>query len=63
MPARGGEGVPRAPGNEDAMDEILQAERLIGRDKRIWRSRLGDLPDGAMIAIDGGRMRCATATF
>lgn len=44
---------PRAPRNADAMDEILHAERLIGRDKRLWRSRLGDLPDGAMIAIDG----------
>ena len=44
---------PRAPRNADAMDEILHDERLIGRDKRLWRSRLGDLPDGAMIAIDG----------
>ncbi len=43
---------PGAPRNADPMDEVLHGERLIGRGKRLWRSRLGDLPDGAMIAID-----------
>lgn len=55
---------PGAPRNADAMDEVLHAERLIGCGKRHWRSQLGGLPDGAMIATEGGAgMRCATATF
>ncbi|HVT56615.1 MAG TPA: hypothetical protein VHD34_11295, partial [Xanthobacteraceae bacterium] len=40
---------PRAP----EMDEVLHAERLQGRQKRLHESQAGDLPDGAMIALDG----------
>jgi hypothetical protein len=40
---------PRAP----EMDEVLHAERLHGREKRSHEARLDDLPDGAMIALDG----------
>ena len=43
---------PGAPTNADAMDGVLHGERLIDRGKRAWRSRLGDLPDGAMVALD-----------
>jgi hypothetical protein len=43
LPAR-----PRA----QAMDEVLQRERLDGRSKRRHRVKLDSLPDGAMIAID-----------
>lgn len=35
------------------MDEVLHAERLHGREKRLHEAPLDDLPDGAMIAIDG----------
>ena len=35
------------------MDEVLHAERLAGRGKRIFRMKIDDLPDGAFIAIDG----------
>ena len=49
---------PGAPTNADAMDGVLHGERLIDRGKRAWRSRLGDLPDGAMVALDGA---CACA--
>jgi hypothetical protein len=44
---------PGSPGGVDAMDEALHRERLEGRGKRLWRARLGALPDGAMIARDG----------
>ena len=44
---------PGAPGGVDAMDEALHRERLDSRRKRLWRARLGDLPEGAMIARDG----------
>jgi hypothetical protein len=44
---------PGAPAGVDAMDEILHRERLDGKAKRLWRSRLADLPDGAMIVRDG----------
>jgi hypothetical protein len=37
----------------DTMDLALHAERLDGRTKRTHRAILDDLPDGAMIAIDG----------
>ena len=40
---------PSAP----QMDDVLHAQRLDGRDKRMHRMRLGDLPDGSMIARDG----------
>jgi hypothetical protein len=39
----------RAP----AMDAVLHRERLDGRAKRTHRRRIDDLPDGAMIALDG----------
>ena len=35
------------------MDEALHRERIEKRAKRIWRARLSDLPDGAMIAREG----------
>ena len=44
---------PGAPSHVDAMDEALHRERLDNKRKRLWRARLGDLPDGAMIARDG----------
>ena len=44
---------PGRPRGAEPMDEVLHRERLDGRLKRVWRARLGDLPDGAMIALDG----------
>ena len=44
---------PGQPGGVAAMDDVLHRERVHGRSKRVWRTRLGDLPDGAMIARDG----------
>ena len=44
---------PGRPSGADAMDEALHRERLENRAKRIWRTRLGDLPLGAMIARGG----------
>jgi hypothetical protein len=44
---------PGAPSGADAMDEALHRERVENRRKRMWRVRLGDLPDGAMIARKG----------
>jgi hypothetical protein len=41
---------PRAP----AMDDLLQAERLDGRAKRLHRGDLDGLPDGAMVAMEEG---------
>jgi hypothetical protein len=41
---------PRAP----EMDRVLQAERLDGRAKRTHRRGIDALPDGAMIALEGG---------
>ena len=35
------------------MDDALHSERVENRRKRLWLARLGDLPDGAMIARDG----------
>ena len=43
---------PSAPSRVEAMDEALHRERVENRQKRMWRARLGDLPDGAMIARD-----------
>jgi hypothetical protein len=43
---------PGAPRGVEAMDEALHRERVENRLKRLWRARLGDLPDGAMIARD-----------
>jgi len=36
-----------------AMDLVLQAERLDGKAKRMHCARIDDLPDGVMTAIDG----------
>jgi hypothetical protein len=44
---------PGAPSHVEAMDEALHRERLDNKRKRLWRARLGDLPDVAMIARDG----------
>ena len=44
---------PGSPSRVEAMDETLHRERVANRLKRLWRTRLGDLPDGAMIARDG----------
>ena len=44
---------PDSPCAVEAMDEALHRERVENRVKRLWRARLGDLPDGAMIARDG----------
>lgn len=41
--------LPRAP----EMDDVLHAERLDGRAKRLHRRRIDDLPDGAMVTLDG----------
>lgn len=41
------------PAGADAMDAVLHAERLNGRDKRVWRADIGTLPDGTYVAIDG----------
>ena len=37
----------------DGVDEILHRERLEAGRTRLWRTRLGDLPDGAMIVRNG----------
>jgi len=44
--AKGG-GIPRAP----AMDDVLHAERLIGRSQRHHWHNVDDLPDGAFISL------------
>src|SRR5580693_6814741 len=44
---------PGAPSHVEAMDDALHNERVENRRKRLWRTRLRDLPDGAMIARDG----------
>jgi hypothetical protein len=36
-----------------AMDDVLHAERLEGRSKRLHRRPLDELPDGAVIALEG----------
>jgi hypothetical protein len=38
----------------DAMERVLHAERLNGKAKRTHRRSLDQLPDGAMVALDGG---------
>lgn len=37
-----------------AIDRYLAVERTGSHGKRTWCSRLGELPDGAMVVIDGG---------
>ena len=44
---------PGAPRGVDGMDEALHRERTENWRKRLWRARLGHLPDGAMIAREG----------
>ncbi len=34
------------------MDEVLHGERLQGRTKRLHRRNLGELPDGAFVALE-----------
>lgn len=36
-----------------AMDDILHAERLDGREKRLHRRNIDDLPDGAFVTLSG----------
>ena len=43
---------PGSPSHVEAMDEALHRERVENQLKRLWRARLGGLPDGAMIARD-----------
>ena len=50
---------PGAPSHVEAMDDALHRERVENRRKRLWRARLGDLPDGAMIARDRRALRRA----
>ena len=54
---------PGGPLGADPMDEVLHRERLDGRRKRRWRARLGDLPDGAMIARRGRAYAVRGATL
>jgi hypothetical protein len=44
---------PGSPRGVEAMDEALHRERVENGRKRLWPARLGDLPDGAMVARDG----------
>jgi hypothetical protein len=44
---------PRERISAAAMDAILHGERLAGRAKRLSEQRVEDLPDGAMIAVEG----------
>ncbi len=44
---------PGGPRGADDMDAVLHRERLDGKSKRLARARLGDLPDGAFVAIGG----------
>lgn len=37
----------------DAMDLRLHAERLEGKNKRVYRSEIAELPDGTYVASDG----------
>jgi hypothetical protein len=44
---------PGAPSHVEAMDEALHRERVENRRKPVWRARVGDLPNAAMIARAG----------
>jgi hypothetical protein len=44
---------PGRPNGADPMDEALHRERVENRRKRVWQARLGDLPEGAMVALSG----------
>jgi len=37
----------------DEMDDYLHAERLDGREKRVYQLPIDDLPDGAFVVMDG----------
>jgi hypothetical protein len=37
----------------DTIDAALHAERLNGREKRIWRAGIATLPDGTFVTLDG----------
>ena len=50
---RGDERIGRGRASAAAMDKVLHAERLAGKTKRLHRSRIDMLPDGAMIVLDG----------
>jgi hypothetical protein len=41
---------PGSPSHVEAMDDALHRERVEDRRKPVWGTRLGGLPDGAMIA-------------
>jgi hypothetical protein len=43
------------------MDEVLHAQRLDGRSKRIHRRMIDDLPDGALSCMGRTPARCAAA--
>lgn len=43
----------QAPPRAGEMDDVLQAERLDGRAKRLSRRNIDSLPDGAFVVIDG----------
>jgi hypothetical protein len=45
--------LPKRP-RADAMDSVLHAQRLNGRAKRLHRSKLDELPDGAFVTLDEG---------
>ena len=44
----------RAPPRAGEMDDVLHRERLDGRAKRRHRRVIGDLPDGALVALEQG---------
>ena len=43
----------RRPPYAAEMDEVLHAERLVGRAKRLHRRNIAELPDGAFAVFDG----------
>jgi hypothetical protein len=44
---------PGSPDGADAMDAVLHRERLDGTRQRVWRARLGTLPEATFVALDG----------
>src|SRR5271169_266987 len=44
---------PGRPDRVNPIDDKLHDERVENRSKRLWRTRLGDLPEGAMIGRGG----------
>lgn len=45
------------------MDDVLHAERLEGRAKRVARRNIDSLPDGAVVALDGEAFALRGATL